>query len=323
MSDRACRSSLISISLGLICFSLLLPLHLSAQNTRPIPRFFYQGDGTLVLQGQSISYRDTNGNYSTAGLQQIHKLFQAPWSPEEEQLSLRFLEILDYVQDHLAGGTYTLKSGYRSPKLNQSLRNRGKLAAQSSMHIEGAAADLSLKGVPSQQVFEFVKALNCCGIGWYHSRHFHLDTGPARYWDESTSKTEDRSPQQNEKIILQTQWDRYLAGESLNVQFMRVSQYPIGVATRWEWISLAAPNTSTPSKPLVSEVAFPEGVPIKDQCALLQNRSQARQLKVSVPQTTPGPGRYQLKILFCERYDYEKMPTEILSTPFEILKKEK
>ncbi len=314
-------STLNTASLGLTFFLLLLPLGLSGQEINPIPRFFYSGDGTLFLQGQRLSYRNAEGTYSETGLKQIHQLFQAPWNPPEERLNLRFIEILDYVQDHLGGGSYTLKSGYRSPKLNQSLRSRGKLAAQSSMHIEGAAGDLSLQGVPAQQVFEFVKALNCCGIGWYHSRHFHLDTGPARYWDETTSKTEDRSPQQNEKIILQTQWDRYLPGESLNAQFMRVSEYPIGVASRWEWIPLKTPDASTPPKPLVSEVSFPSDVRVENQCAILQNRTQARQLRITPPQTTPG--LYQLKISFCQRYGYEKMPTEILSTPFEILQKEK
>ena len=180
-----------------------------------IERFYFMGDGKLSLQGQSIVYRDANNNYLESGLRKIHQLFRAPFDQPRERIALRFIEVMDYVQDGMRGGTYTLRSGYRSRRLNQGLRQKGKLAAQSSMHIEGAAADLILQGVASQKVYEYVKALDCCGIGWYGSRHFHLDTGPARFWTATTSKTEDKTPQRNAKVILQSDYDRYLPGEKV------------------------------------------------------------------------------------------------------------
>lgn len=310
-------------------FLLFLGISLSAQMARAssqtaMPRFFLMGDGVLWLQKEKIPFREGEGQYLESGLKRIHQLFGAPWGPEEERLSLRFIEVLDYVQDQLSGGTYWLRSGYRSPQLNQRLRNQGKLAAQSSMHIEGAAGDLSLAGIPSSKVFEFVKNLNCCGIGWYHSKHFHLDTGPARYWDETTSKTEDKRPQQNLMIILQSPWDRYRAGEKVPLQLMRATNYPYGVPKYFSLIKLE-PHESEKAK---LEVDFPASLQAEHHspeknCVMLTNRSQARQLSVTLPEKIGKeelqPGKYAIRVNFCDRQNYERMPEEILSRSFEIL----
>lgn len=276
-------------------------------------RFLYMGDGSLVLNGQTVTFRAADGTYSEAGLKTVHRLFNANWQDPEERLSLRFLEMLDYLQDQLKAGSYTLKSGYRSPGLNQSLRNKGKLAAQSSMHIEGAAADLVLAGVPASQVFDFVKAMNCCGIGWYHGKHFHIDTGPARYWDESSSKTEDKSPQQNEKLILQPDWDRYRPGETVDLKWMRVTEYPIGIPA-----AFVLTKEGDPSFKKELPVVFGAEPGTEGDCRILPGRKVARQLKVRLPDKGLSPGIYALQVRFCNRYAYEKMPEEIVSKSFEI-----
>lgn len=279
-------------------------------------RFFYMGDGTLTVAGQKITFRTGPEGYLPEGLKRLNTLFRAPWTPPEERLSLRFVEILDYVQDQLGGQNYSIRSGYRSPKLNQNLRNQGKLAAQSSMHIEGAAGDLTLSGVPSSQVFDFVKGLDCCGIGWYHSRHFHLDTGPSRYWDEKTSKTEDKTPQQNEKVILQTDFDRYHPGEEMDLKFMRVTQYPIGIPLKFRLKAVASGEAKVVAELPVTSAPNPKE---EIACLILQDRSQARSLKVKLPEKKVSPGRYALEVSFCNRFNYEKMPETILSRSFEIL----
>jgi Uncharacterized protein conserved in bacteria len=307
------RTSCILISLALAGVQLLPAKGEAKENNR----FSYSGDGTLLLAGQSVTFRETDGSYSEAGLKRIHQIFSAPWADVSEHLSLRFLEILDYVQDHFGGGSYSLKSGYRSPGSNQKLRNQGKLAAQSSMHTEGAAADLSLQGTASSEVFDFVKSLNCCGIGWYHSRHFHIDTGPARYWDEATSKTEDKTPQQNEKIILQPDFDRYRPGEEVALKFMRVTEYPIGVPTQIELVAAGSATTGAGSKlPLLFA-----GLPAAGDCKVLESRAKGRTLSVRLPDKNPTFGNHALRVKFCNRFGYEKMPQEIISRQFEILQK--
>ncbi|HCU25547.1 MAG TPA: hypothetical protein DF383_11080 [Deltaproteobacteria bacterium] len=275
-------------------------------------RFLLSGDGVLTIRGESLRFRE-GSHYNEAGLKRLNQIFGANWSAPAERLDLRFIEVLDYIQDHLKGGSYALKSGYRSPRLNQGLRAQGKLAAQSSMHIEGAAGDLLLAGVDSSSVFDFVKSLDCCGIGYYHSRHFHLDTGPSRYWDEKTSKTEDSTPQRNEKIIMQPAFDIYRPGESVELKLMRITEYPIGIPTRISLVSLDG-RRQPETLPLLSDSGADAG------CLTLHSYLEARnRVKVSLPKNT-APGPYELRMKFCNRYDYEKMPEEIASRRFEIRK---
>lgn len=278
------------------------------------PRFFLMGDGTLSVAGQKITFRTGPDQYDVEGLKRLNQLFRAPWSEPQERLSLRFIEVLDYVQDQLEGRNYTIRSGYRSPRNNQGLRKRGKLAAQSSMHIESSAGDLILSGVPSGQVFEFVKGLDCCGIGWYHSRHFHLDTGPSRYWDEKTSKTEDKTPQQNAKIILQADFDRYHPGEIVALKLMRITQFPIGISTKL-WLKSAGKVLEVAAElPLTRD----SDTPVSEECFIIKDRNTARSLQIKLPKKNLPSGRYTLQADFCNRFDYEKMPTTIDSRVFEI-----
>lgn len=306
------------ITLILLVFSLG-PKAFGAVTPAPA-RFFIMGDGVLVLSGQTITYRNGENQYLETGLKKINQLFGAPWTPESERLSLRFIEVLSYIQDQLQGGSYRIRSGYRSPSSNQTLRARGKLAAQSSMHIEAAAGDLFLSGIPSSKVFEFVKNLDCCGIGWYHGQHFHLDTGPSRYWDEKTSKTEDQAPQQNEKIILQPDWDNAHPGETIPLKFMRITGYPIGVPAQFTLIRM---DGTTPQRFAMLPVKYPSGVPEENSCHILENRSQARELSVDLPARDLPAGRYGLEVAFCKRYGYERMPEIIQSRLFEIVMERK
>ncbi len=292
---------------------------LQAQESTLKPsRFIYRGDGSLVLQGQTIVFRNAQGAYQEAALKKIHQLFKANWQEEHERLSLRFIEMMDYLQDQLNGGNYTLRSGYRSPKNNQGLRNQGKLAAQSSMHIEGAAADLKLSKVASSQVFEYVKNLNCCGIGWYGSAHFHLDTGPARYWGATTSKTEDKTPQQNAKIILQSDFDIYYPGEKIDLKFMRITQFPIGVPAQISLVKLE--ENEAPQKIAELALTFPSEVSKEEACPIIQTRAQARKIFTQLPQKLKA-GSYAISVKFCNRYNYQKMPESILSRSFQIKEK--
>ncbi|HKX12584.1 MAG TPA: DUF882 domain-containing protein [bacterium] len=262
----------------------------------------------MTLAGQKIHFRQDDGSYDEAGLKRINAIFGADWNQAEERMDLRFIEILDHVQDQLQGKSYSLKSGYRNPGLNQSLRNKGKLAAQSSMHIEAAAGDLILGGVNSQEVFNFVKGLDCCGIGFYHGRHFHIDTGPSRYWDETSSKTEDKTPQENEKIILQPEYDRYKSGEIMRLKFMRVTNYPISVSAQ---LTVIKPENS-------EHMGHARLTQTGKECMILQDRHRARTLQATLPKLQAG--RYVLQAHFCNSSDYAKMPESILTRPFEIPK---
>jgi uncharacterized protein YcbK (DUF882 family) len=93
---------------------------------------------------------------------------------------------LDYFEDRFQQPIVII-SGYRSPEYNENLRAKGRLAAKASLHMEGMAADIQMRKGLSTKAFPLLRALQCCGVGYYHGDSLHLDTGPAR-WDETTSK---------------------------------------------------------------------------------------------------------------------------------------
>ncbi|CAB5080066.1 hypothetical protein D3OALGA1CA_113 [Olavius algarvensis associated proteobacterium Delta 3] len=85
-------------------------------------RFFHSGDGRIRLandeNGMMFSgiYRRGGGNYDRTALEAICGVFNAPYDPEFQNVSLRLVEYLDFLEDRLStGATITIVSGYRSP----------------------------------------------------------------------------------------------------------------------------------------------------------------------------------------------------------------
>lgn len=74
-------------------------------------------------------------------------------------------------------------SGYRSPKLNERLRKKGREVASDSQHTHGNALDFRLPGVPAVELARAAGEVHVGGIGTYRESNFiHVDTGRARTW---------------------------------------------------------------------------------------------------------------------------------------------
>jgi uncharacterized protein YcbK (DUF882 family) len=183
---------------ALLAVLLVLGLILSGAPVRAAAldgsRFFFSGDGRIDLlnekNGHSFAgpYRHGAQRYDESALQTICRVFDAPYDPELSNLSLRLLEFLDFLQDSLhREAKITITSGYRSPEYNTRVRNRGGLAAKASLHQYGMAVDIKMEGVPARRVWNTVKTLGFGGAGYYHGDTVHIDVGPARSWDETTS----------------------------------------------------------------------------------------------------------------------------------------
>lgn len=294
--------------------------------------FFRSGDGTLALQARQggvvrVTYR-RGGGYDDAALQRLNGVFGAPWHTPTERISLRLIELLDHVQDHFGGATIVLRSGYRSPVDNARLRALGKLAAQSSLHMEGDAIDCHLQGVRSADVAEYVQGLGCCGVGFYHGQEVHLDVGPARWWDEATSGTEGREPQENAKIMLATDRDRYRAGETVTLRFQRITAYPVlaPATLTLEWRPRIADETEPWHAAAATALYHQQPLPCAGPqcggvaaCVPLANRAQAKSVQwvAGVPRMPAEPVRARLTAHFCRRVS-DKMPATIASNEFEI-----
>jgi uncharacterized protein YcbK (DUF882 family) len=310
---------------SLLTVLLVLGLILSGATVRAADigdsRFFFSGDGRVDLlsekNGHSFAgpYRHGTQRYDETALQTICRVFDAPYDPELSNLSLRLLEFLDFLQDNLnRGAKITITSGYRSPEYNARERNRGGLAAKASLHQYGMAADIKMEGVPARRVWDTVKTLGFGGAGYYHGDTVHIDVGPARSWDETTSGVGTGISDDNKLIGLVSDYDRYRPGEMVTLRFIRMTAFPIGVASEFALDRGTGPTgvkktiQFTPSLKIAAGPTCPEFEDI-DQMASIRWRLPA----------DLAPGRYAVRARFCG-IEWKGMPPEITTPEFVIVR---
>jgi len=74
-------------------------------------------------------------------------------------------------------------SGYRSPHSNAKLASASSGVAKRSLHMQGRAVDVRLKGASCASVRDIALAMARGGVGFYRKSDFvHLDTGRVRSW---------------------------------------------------------------------------------------------------------------------------------------------
>jgi len=80
--------------------------------------------------------------------------------------------------------SYEIISGYRSPESNSKMAARpGSGVSKKSLHMQGRAMDVRLKGVSVEQLRDLALAAKRGGVGYYQrSRFVHIDTGSFRTW---------------------------------------------------------------------------------------------------------------------------------------------
>ncbi|MBI3245063.1 MAG: DUF882 domain-containing protein [Deltaproteobacteria bacterium] len=280
----------------------------TAATLLPVDRYFFSGDGSIHLtnahtnQSARIRYRLPDGTYPAEARQQIDRLFGVP-AGSSDHISLRLVSVLDYIEDHYHQPVEII-SGYRSPEYNENLRTQGRLAAKTSMHIEGMAADIRMRKVLSAEWFQTLKTMNCCGVGYYHDNSLHVDTGPVRYWDETTSKVGTNISEHNKQMIIRTEQDIHLAGETVELRLARITDYPVGVMAGFSVVQEGKEPQA---------FSFDGGV---DGCLIVKDPFQ-RTFKWTAPADFHPEGKVQLRLRLCERA-YPEMPEQLDSNPLQI-----
>ena len=276
----------------------------------PSGRFFIEGDGKVYLvngktgAGGLVTYRTPGGEYPESAQRRINQIFGVPPNASEG-IAIRLTALLDYLQDELKGGRITIVSGYRSPDYNEGLRKQGRLAARTSMHLEGMAADIEMEGVEGKRLWEFLRGLDCCGAGYYHARGIHVDVGPSRFWDEASTRVEQDLGARNRLVLLRTEWDLYRPGEEVRMTLSRITDYPIGVRRDGQLIH---------SGQEVVGVRLENG---RTDCILIPNRLAAGSLAWKIPKRIAPKERPRIRISFC-RKPFPGMPERIDSNPISI-----
>lgn len=117
-------------------------------------------------------------------LDELRHLLRDFRTGESHPIDPELFDILHRLREATGGqGTYEIISAYRSPHTNEMLRARGNGVAQRSLHMEGRAIDVRLRGVPTRRLREAALALQAGGVGYYPNSDFiHLDTGRVRFW---------------------------------------------------------------------------------------------------------------------------------------------
>ncbi len=279
-------------------------------------RFFHSGDGWIHLESRKNGaefkghYRRADGSYAPEALKSLHRVFDAPFRPDRPLLSLRLIEYLDYLEDQMKPGPrIVITSGYRSPAYNRKVRQGGALAARASLHQYGMAADLVMAGVPSRKLWERVKAQHFGGAGYYQGESVHIDVGPARSWDQTTSGVGTGISDDNKLIGLVTDYDIYPPESIVTMRFIRMTAFPIGVAAGFELRRHSAEEVRA-SRPFRPQF----GVTTAGDCHQLTDIDQMADIRWHLPADLK-PGRYDIQARFCGP-GRKDMPATVLTPPF-------
>lgn len=283
-------------------------------------RYFYEGDGHIIFLNRhsgkkvSVTYRHQDGSYPQSAINQLNSVFGMPAEAVGEDISLRLVSLIDSLEDiYSRNKTIQIDSGYRSPSANANLRTQGKTAGETSYHMEGMAADVVFPGASPEKIWEHVKSLNCCGVGYYNGKNVHIDSGKPRFWTKETALPKTKEPPENRNIYLSIDKDIYFAGETMRLFLSGISQYPFGLRPSF--------RLKNNSKTLFTFV--PEFYQKKDNnCIVVKNRKEGRLIYWTIPDDFKGSSdKLSVELNFCEPIT-TKMPANLVSRPFVIEKKD-
>lgn len=291
----------------------------TSEECEAMGRYFFSGDGEITIYGEgkdeffSGAYRNGPGSYDKKALNEICHIFGAPCDPSPMGLSLRLIEFIDYLEDHLnKGAKITIISGYRNPEYNTMLREKGKLAAKASLHQYGMAADLKIQGVKAEALWHYVRSLKFGGTGYYHGNTVHIDVGPARFWDETTSGVGTGISDGNKLIGIITDYDVYRPGMTVILRFIRMTAFPIRVTSEFSLIRQNVRDETEEHRNFIPVFNIFQ----KDRCIEFGSIDEMNFIKWKLPRDLK-PGRYKIQARFCDEA-WPDMPSQIQTPEFEI-----
>lgn len=131
----------------------------------------------------SIVYHD-GASHLTPAMYEINQFLSDFRTGEVYPIDPRLLDALYLLQQKTGvENSFEVISGYRSPKTNAKLRKKSNGVARRSLHMQGKAIDVRLRGFNTKTLRNKAVAMKVGGVGYYSRSDFiHLDTGRVRYW---------------------------------------------------------------------------------------------------------------------------------------------
>lgn len=138
---------------------------------------------THTSETLSIAYRNASGFVATA-LQSLNWLLRDHRAEAVAPIDPLLFDQLTALA-HAAGreARFEVISGYRSPLTNGRLAEEGRGVATRSLHMEGRAIDVRLRGFSTAELRDLALDAAAGGVGYYARSNFlHIDTGRLRAW---------------------------------------------------------------------------------------------------------------------------------------------
>ncbi len=125
-----------------------------------------------------------NGSYVPDAMSAINQVMRDHRSGEVHAIDPRLLDQLHTLNGLVdASAPFQIISGYRSPVTNATLHAASSGVATRSLHMEGRAIDIRVRGVDLPRLRDAALGMNAGGVGYYEASDFiHLDTGRVRRW---------------------------------------------------------------------------------------------------------------------------------------------
>lgn len=148
---------------------------------QPTPLSLYN---THTGERLTIAHRTPKGDYDPAALIELDCLLRCHYTNEIHPIDPRTLDYLSLLDRQFGGGRdIHIISAYRSPRYNALLQSQGRGVAGKSLHLQGRALDVRIRGVELDRLKETALLLARGGVGYYPRSDFvHIDSGPVRRW---------------------------------------------------------------------------------------------------------------------------------------------
>lgn len=271
-------------------------------------RYFLAGDGAINVKSPGlgdrakVTYRLSDGTYDEVALAKVQRVFRSKGDGKQGEIDLRLVELLAWLQGQTGVAELSLISGYRSPAYNERLRRNGVQAASASLHTQGMAADVAFPRKGLKPLWLQVRELECCGAGYYASNGFlHVDTGQPRFWEAATSKVGEDLSGGNARVFARTQFDRYDAGESIQVRLRSLTVPPIRVKPIVRVLGEGGTREARIDRPVASA----------DGCVEVDAATRL------IVREVPATQRAQLEIDVCPPHP-ERTPAVVVSNPIAV-----
>ena len=162
---------------------ILLPPKARAQAAAPRHNRWLELASTHTGEVLSVAYRGASGLVDDA-VQRLQHLLRDHRNDAQHPMDTGLYDLLaDLAERAGVDPRYQIISGYRSPQTNAALHERSGGVAVRSLHLEGRAIDVRLRGVRCDRLAQLALDASRGGVGYYGRSDFvHVDTGRVRSW---------------------------------------------------------------------------------------------------------------------------------------------